>query len=99
MLPAILGISGETLSEDESRLFADADPLGFILFARNVRDRDQVRALTDSLRAISGRDDVLVLIDQEGGRVARLRPPVWPAFPPGARFADLYRKAPITAIE
>jgi beta-N-acetylhexosaminidase len=99
MLAAILGLGGEALSDDERRFFADADPAGFILFARNVRDRAQVRALTDELRSLAGRDDLPILIDQEGGRVARLRPPVWPEFPPGWRFAELYRKAPISAME
>ncbi|MDQ8758220.1 beta-N-acetylhexosaminidase [Sphingosinicella sp. LHD-64] len=99
MLPAIFGLSGETLSADERAFFGDADPAGYILFARNCRDRAQVRALTDSLRALSGRDDLPILIDQEGGRVARLAPPAWPPFPAAWRFAELYEVAPISAIE
>jgi beta-N-acetylhexosaminidase len=62
-------------------------------------DREQLRALTDSLRDISGRDDLPILIDQEGGRVARLRPPEWPEYPAAWAFAELYRKAPVSAIE
>jgi beta-N-acetylhexosaminidase len=68
------------LSDDERRFFADADPYGFILFRRNVVDSAQVRALVAELRATVGRD-APVLIDQEGGRVARLGPPHWPALP------------------
>jgi beta-N-acetylhexosaminidase len=99
MLPAFLGLGGESLSDDERAFFREALPAGYILFGRNCRNRDQLRRLTGDLREASGRDDVPILIDQEGGRVARMKPPEWPAFPPGWRFADLYRKAPISAIE
>jgi len=99
MLPAILSLAGETLSADERAFFADVRPAGFILFGRNCRDRAQLRALTDSLRDLVGRDDLPVLIDQEGGRVARLGPPEWPEFPAPARFAALYARAPISGIE
>jgi beta-N-acetylhexosaminidase len=99
MLSAILGLGGEAVSDDERSLFSEAQPAGFVLFARNCRDRDQLRSLTDSLRTLSGRDDVPILIDQEGGRVARLKPPEWPAFPAAWRFAELYARAPISAIE
>lgn len=99
MLPAILGLAGERLGGDERAFFRDAEPAGFILFARNCRTREQLRRLTDALREVSGRDDVPILIDQEGGRVARLEPPEWPSFPAGWRFAELYRKAPISSIE
>jgi beta-N-acetylhexosaminidase len=99
MLPAILGLSGLILSAEERALFREADPAGFILFARNCGDREQLRALTDDLRALSGRADLPILVDQEGGRVARLSPPEWPAFPAAWRFAALYEVAPISAIE
>lgn len=99
MLPAILGLSGETLTGAERALIRDADPAGFILFARNCRTPAQVLALTDALREASGRADLPVLIDQEGGRVARLAPPEWPVFPAAWRFAELYDRAPISAIE
>ncbi len=98
MLPAILGLSGETLGADERAFFRAADPAGYILFARNCRTRAQLRALTDSLRDLAGRDDLPILIDQEGGRVARLGPPEWPAFPAARRFAELYERAPVTAL-
>lgn len=99
MTPLILSLAGPAITADERALFQSADPVGFILFKRNVVDRAQLRALTDDLRALSGRDDVPILIDQEGGRVARMQPPEWPAFPPGARFDALYDVAPISAIE
>lgn len=99
MQATIYGISGLALSSDERDFFCDADPAGFILFQRNCADADQVRALTADLRGISGRGDVPILIDQEGGRVARLKPPQWPTFPRGWVFADLYAKAPSSAIE
>ncbi len=98
MQPLILGLAGLALSADEAALFRSADPAGYILFKRNVESPEQVRSLTASLRDLAGRD-VPILIDQEGGRVARLRPPHWPEFPPGAVFGHLYDKAPITAIE
>ena len=99
MLAAILGFGGDALTADERAFFREADPAGFILFARNCRSRDQLRRLTDSLRDLSGRSDIPILVDQEGGRVARLRPPEWPEFPAASRFGALYRKAPISAIE
>jgi beta-N-acetylhexosaminidase len=85
----IFGVSGDSLSADERRLFADADPLGFILFSRNCIAPEQVRALVCDLRNAVGRADAPVLIDQEGGRVARLGPPHWRAAPAAARFAAL----------
>ena len=98
MQPLFLGLVGLALNDDERALFRAANPAGYILFKRNVDSPDQVRALTQSLRDLAGRD-VPILIDQEGGRVARLRPPHWPEFPTGERFGLLYDKAPITAIE
>ena len=99
MKPVIFGLSGLTLTDDEKGLFRDVEPAGYILFKRNIEDREQVRALTDSLRELHGRDDVLISIDQEGGRVARMRGPVWPEFPAGGAFDALYDIAPMTAIE
>jgi beta-N-acetylhexosaminidase len=99
MLASIFGLSGLALTPDEVAFFRDADPCGYILFKRNIESREQVRALTDSLRAIHGRSDLPILIDQEGGRVARMQPPVWPKFPPGGAFDALYDIAPMSAIE
>jgi beta-N-acetylhexosaminidase len=99
MTPAIFGLSGPTLTDDERAFFREADPAGYILFGRNVVDRAQLRALTDQLREIQGRERLLVSIDQEGGRVARMKPPEWEAFPPGEAFAKLWQVAPASAIE
>ena len=99
MTPLLLGLSGLTITEGERALFKAADPAGFILFARNIDTPEQVRALTADLRALAGRDDLPILIDQEGGRVARLGPPHWPLFPPARRFGEVFGVAPVTAIE
>ncbi|HEX7006363.1 MAG TPA: beta-N-acetylhexosaminidase [Alphaproteobacteria bacterium] len=85
----IYGCAGPSLGADEARFFRDADPYGFILFQRNCRTPDQVRALVEALRSTVGRADAPVLIDQEGGRVARLKPPHWRAAPPAAVFGAL----------
>ncbi len=74
----ILACEGTTLTDDEKRLFAQAQPLGFILFKRNIEDRAQLSALVKSLRESVGRD-CPVMIDQEGGRVQRMNAPNWNA--------------------
>jgi len=99
MIPALFGLAGPQLGQDELAFFRDADPAGYILFGRNVQDREQLRALCDQLRAIHGRDQLLISIDQEGGRVARLRPPVWPAYLSGEVFDRAYATGPATAIQ
>jgi beta-N-acetylhexosaminidase len=99
MQAAIYGPEGLELTSEERRFFRDADPAGFILFRRNCGDPDQLLRLTDSLRDLTGRSDLPILIDQEGGRVARMRPPAWPVFPAAEKFAALYRIAPSSAIE
>ncbi|MBY0336992.1 MAG: beta-N-acetylhexosaminidase [Acetobacteraceae bacterium] len=81
----ILGVSGPRLTPDEVALFRRRPPAGAILFARNVQDPAQLLALTAELRDLLG-EAAPILIDQEGGRVARLRPPHWPSFPPAAQF-------------
>ncbi len=99
MTPAIFGLSAKALTADERAFFREADPAGYILFGRNIESRGQLRALTDSLREIHGRERLLITIDQEGGRVARLKPPEWPAWPCGEVFDRLYEIAPASAIE
>ena len=99
MTPAIFGTSGLTLTPQERAFFREADPAGYILFGRNCETPEQLRALTDSLRELHGRDHLFICIDQEGGRVARLRPPHWAGFPNGEIFDRLYDIAPATAIE
>ena len=91
--PFIFGCAGTGLTADELRFFKDADPLGFILFARNIEDPKQLRALTDRLRDSVGRD-APVLIDQEGGRVRRMKPPHWNDLPSARSFGDLHGKEP-----
>ncbi|MHA6316717.1 beta-N-acetylhexosaminidase [Altererythrobacter sp. CAU 1778] len=99
MTPAIFGIAGTSLTDDERAFFRASDPAGYILFARNCETREQLRALTDDLRALHGRDRLLISIDQEGGRVARMKPPEWSRYPAGEAFAALYDVAPASAIE
>lgn len=98
MQPTFLGLEGLVLTTAERDLFKAADPAGYILFKRNIESPEQVRALTASLTDLAGRA-LPILIDQEGGRVARLRPPHWPEYPAGERFDHLYDKAPVTAME
>jgi len=99
MQAAIYGLAGTELTPDEAAFFADSRPAGYILFKRNIETREQLRRLTDALRDVEGHDEVPILIDQEGGRVARMRPPEWQAFPPGEAFDRLYQMAPSSAIE
>lgn len=98
MIPVFFGLSGPVLTDAERRFFREAGPAGYILFRRNIETPAQVRALTDSLRTLSGNARLPILIDQEGGRVARLAPPRWPAFPPPAVFGAAYQRAPISAM-
>ena len=84
---AIFGCSGFGLTEEERGFFRESAPWGFILFARNVDTPDQVSALCRDLRESVGRD-APILIDQEGGRVARLRPPHWRAWAPALDLAE-----------
>jgi beta-N-acetylhexosaminidase len=96
-LAIVLGCSGTRLTASERDFFAAADPVGFILFRRNCSSPDQVRDLVASLHGCIGRDDAPVLIDQEGGRVARLRPPHWRNYPSAACLASLRDPAAATA--
>jgi beta-N-acetylhexosaminidase len=99
MQAAIYGVAGLELTDEERAFLRDADPAGMIIFRRNCDTPEQLLRLTDSLRELTGRGDLPILIDQEGGRVARMRPPAWPAFPAAERFAHLYDAAPSSAIE
>ena len=87
----IVGLSGTILTAEERAFLREADPWGLIVFKRNINTPDQVAGLTSSFREAVGRD-APVLVDQEGGRVQRLGPPHWPAYPPGAAYGDLYRR-------
>ena len=88
----ITGLEGLTVSAAEREFLRASDPWGLILFKRNVENPKQVTDLVSEFRAIVGRKDAPVLIDQEGGRVQRLQPPNWPAYPPGAAFGALYQR-------
>lgn len=92
---AILGCKGLTLTPEEVAFFREVQPWGFILFKRNVDTPDQVVALTVALRDAVGRSDAPILIDQEGGRVARLGPPHWRRYPPGRAYGDLPANDPL----
>lgn len=91
---AVYGCAGHILRPDERAFFERVKPWGFILFGRNISSPEQIAGLTQSLREAV--DDAIapVLIDQEGGRVARLSPPVWSARPAAARLGDLFARAP-----
>lgn len=95
----IYGCAGHTLEAEERAFFRDVRPWGFILFGRNVADREQVQALVNDLRDAVGDGRAPVLIDQEGGRVARLGPPQWKQRPAAARFGALYRTSTEAACE
>ncbi len=86
----ITGVSGTELAADERDFIASERPWGFILFKRNIGTPAQVASLVGQLREVVGALEAPVLIDQEGGRVQRLGPPHWPAYPPGAAFGRLY---------
>ena len=92
-LATILGLSGPKLTPSERAFFRDADPWAFILFSRNVESPQQVRTLCEELRDSVGRD-ALVFVDQEGGRVQRLKAPHWRPYPTGAAYAAVHRRDP-----
>ena len=87
-LPVIFGLAGPALTPDEQAFFREVNPAGYILFGRNIETPAQLRALTDTLRALRGDDQLPILIDQEGGRVARLGAPHWRDWPAAATLAQ-----------
>jgi beta-N-acetylhexosaminidase len=89
----ITGLAGLTVSANERAFLREAQPWGLIIFQRNVSSSAQVSDLTRSFRDMVGWE-APVLVDQEGGRVQRLKPPQWPAYPAGARYGALYDRAP-----
>jgi beta-N-acetylhexosaminidase len=95
----ITGVSGPELTASEREFLRAERPLGFILFKRNVDSPAQVTRLVAELRETMGEPDTPVLIDQEGGRVQRLGPPHWPAYPPGAVFGSLYDRDPALGLQ
>lgn len=95
--PAIVGIAGAALLPDEAALFRAFPPAGVILFGRNVVEPAQLKALTNDLRAELP-PGAEIMVDQEGGRVARLRPPHWLGHPPAATFGRIYDTDPGAAL-
>lgn len=95
----VFGVAGTALSADEKAFLRDADPLGFILFARNCEAPDAIRGLTADLRSTVGRTDAPVLIDQEGGTVMRLRPPIWHDAPAAETLGNLYQNEPQRGVD
>jgi beta-N-acetylhexosaminidase len=93
-LSFITGLQGEVLGADEAAFLKAARPCGLILFSRNCRDHEQIRVLVSSAKEAIGAADLLVMIDQEGGRVQRLRPPLGRALPPAAAYGRLYAVDP-----
>ncbi len=93
MRAVILGIEGPKLNQATADMFRELPPAGVILFGRNVYTPMQLRALCATLRSVLPKGAV-ILVDQEGGRVARLRPPLFPASPPAAAIGALYHRAP-----
>lgn len=98
-LSFISGVAGLELTEHERAFFKEAVPLGLILFARNLSTAEQIRKLIDDVRDAVGAEQFWVLIDQEGGRVQRLRPPLFPALPPMRRLGELYRAEPEEGLD
>lgn len=90
----IVGIAGHALTVAERAFLEKVRPAGIILFARNLDSHAQIRALVADAHASAGTSDLLVLIDQEGGRVQRLRPPLGRALPPAAAYGQLYAQDP-----
>lgn len=93
----ITGVAGLSLSPDERAFLRDARPWGMIVFKRNISTPQQVHDLVQGFRDCVGWE-APVLVDQEGGRVQRLGPPHWPAYPPGARYGELYDREPAAGL-
>ncbi|MEL7130285.1 MAG: glycoside hydrolase family 3 N-terminal domain-containing protein, partial [Pseudomonadota bacterium] len=94
----ILSVSGPVLTADEFALLSEMKPWGVILMGRSFQTRDQVRRLIDEIWTALERA-CLVFVDQEGGRVARLKPPEWPEFPSARAFGAIYRSDPEQGVE
>ncbi len=89
--PVIYGLAGPILTDEEKYFFSKNGCVGFIVFARNIQNKEQLKNLTSSLKELMG-SEVLILVDQEGGRVARLKEPHWKCYPAGEFFASIYQE-------
>ncbi len=92
LTPFIFGCSGHVLTNEEINFFSKTRPVGLIVFARNCDSKEQLKKLTDQFREVTNNPNALILIDQEGGRVARLKPPVWKESPPAYDYARIAEK-------
>lgn len=99
MKPLVLGISGPQLSPTDRAALRNADPFGVILFKRNCESPDQLKILLLEIKQAVGREDVQILIDEEGGRVSRLQPPHWTKYPPARAFGLMYERDPAWGLE
>ncbi len=95
----IIDATGTELTREEEDLFKSEKPAGFILFKRNCVSKQQVKELVAAMRACVGRDDVPVLIDQEGGTVSRLKAPEWKEYPSAKHFGDMLAKSRTDAFK
>src|SRR5450755_919971 len=93
----ITGLAGTAITPEERAFLREAMPFGLIVFKRNIADPPQLTGLIEEFRAICG-PDAAVLIDQEGGRVQRMGPPHWAAYPAGAAYGELYRGDPARGL-
>lgn len=94
----IAGCTSHRLTPDEKHFFRDAQPWGFIVFARNIDNPDQLRELCNEMRECVGRENAPILVDQEGGRVRRMRPPHWRDYYSGEKLGNLYREDQATGL-
>src|SRR5262245_54547172 len=94
----ITGLAGATLTPAERAFLRESEPWGLIVFTRNIENPAQVIRLTASFRDAVGRE-APVLVDQEGGRVQRLAPPHWPAYPPAAAYGRIYDRSPALGLK
>jgi beta-N-acetylhexosaminidase len=98
ILALISGCAGTSLTPDEIQLFSKSKPWGLILFKRNCESPEQIKSLITTFRSIVARPDAPVFVDQEGGRVQRLGPPVWRKYPEARKFGYLYQINPALAL-
>ncbi len=97
--PAIISFEGKFLSIDEKNLFNEIDPIGFILFERNIEDKNQIKELIDTLNKLGQFQNKLILVDQEGGKVSRLNKPYWREIQSQSFFGRIFDYDPFYGIQ